>query len=650
MLTAFVLPTLLALAAGLLVCGPAAIVAPAAARIAMPILASFSVLLAAAFLIEGAMADAAASPAGTLLSLPLGPPGAPLAFGLDTLSAWFLIPVLVAALAAGLLAPPDGGQGAPQDAGRSAGRSIILLPVLVGGLMLALLAADALSLLLGLGIALVAGWWLGPATKGVPPLRGLAVPAAGAGAIFLALGLLGPMSAGFAGLHGLPAAGAYGAAALCLALLGCFALMGLPPLPPWLADAASRAPGAAAAVLAGATPLIGLYLLVRLLFGIAGPLQPGWWGWPLLALGALAAIRGSLRANFAEDLPGVLVASGAGQRGIAVAGLGAALVARGADLPPLAALALGAVLLQGAALVLSQTLLLLVAASVEASAATRRLDRLGGLAHAMGATLAACLVGAASLACLPPSAGFAAFWLLIQALIGELRVGGIGLQALLALAAAAIAFATSLGVAAMVRMVGIAFLGRPRAPRGAAAEPAPPMARRVAFALAALLAVLGLLPGPAIGLAGPALRQMLGTEWDGQDGALGIAPQAGLPAYSAPALAGLVILALLAVAWITRRRTARGEGWSPAWESGFAAAPPWLPFGDPLTEIGPSSFAPSLRGTLGRLGAPVPRRGRLAAIGTVLGRWSAGVERAAEARAAALVVAVLAMLLVLAAL
>ena len=50
--------------------------------------------------------------------------------------------------------------------------------------------------------------------------------------------------------------------------------------------------------------------------------------------------------------------------------------------------------------------------------------------------------------------------------------------------------------------------------------------------------------------------------------------------------------------WLWRRRgSARRR--EPAWSGGFSPPPPWLPFGDPATQIGAVSFAEPIRRILG---------------------------------------------------
>ena len=590
MLTAFVLLALLPLPPALLACGAVGTVAPQAGQVGMLALSGLGAVLAAFFLVGGTV--------GGVIQLPVGLPASGMSFGLDALSGFFLLPVLLAGAAVALSGLGRGG------------RDAALLPVLLAGLVLALLAADGFALLVGLGVAALGGWGLLLPVAGADGdrtgLRQLGIFAFGAACLVGALGLLAPLAGGvpdlrFVATHPEVAEGARGGAVLVLALLGTGALIGLAPFQAWLPAAAGRAGGAGAALLGAAGPVVALYLLVRLLFELSGPLLPGWWGWPLLALGAVSMATGGLRANLAVELRPLVVAAGLIHGGLAVIGIGIALIARAADLPPLAGLALGAALLQAFTLTVFQTLLLLCAASVEAGAGTRRLDRLGGLLQSMRVTSVCALVGAVAVAALPPAAGFAGAWLVFQAVFAALRVGGLALQLLLTATAAAMALGLGLGVAAMVRLIGIAFLGRPRSPRGAAAEEAPRPARLATGLLAAALLLLGLLPGPALGLAAPALHALLGLDPDGRNSVLGLVPQAGQPPYSAPAVTGLLVLATLLIVWAGRRWTVAGERRAPAWEGGFAAPPPWLPFGDPATQLGPVSFS----ATLARLLAPV---------------------------------------------
>jgi hypothetical protein len=66
----------------------------------------------------------------------------------------------------------------------------------------------------------------------------------------------------------------------------------------------------------------------------------------------------------------------------------------------------------------------------------------------------------------------------------------------------------------------------------------------------------------------------------------------------APGYSPIFIAAMLAMAGLAARRALRVRREpprEPVWNGGFAALPPWLPFGDPAAQFGPASFVAPLR-------------------------------------------------------
>jgi hypothetical protein len=117
--------------------------------------------------------------------------------------------------------------------------------------------------------------------------------------------------------------------------------------------------------------------------------------------------------------------------------------------------------------------------------------------------------------------------------------------------------------------------------------------------LAILAMFVGLFPGSVLALAGPALRRLLDADITDRIGVLTMAAQAGGAGYSPLAITALLALAGAGAIAAWRLRGVRGERRAPTWESGFAAPPPWLPFGDPATQYGAASFSHILRRVLG---------------------------------------------------
>jgi formate hydrogenlyase subunit 3/multisubunit Na+/H+ antiporter MnhD subunit len=372
-------------------------------------------------------------------------------------------------------------------------------------------------------------------------------------------------------------------------------------MPPegWHAAAVLLLTLAGAAATAAFSPAIAMYVMLRVLFDLCGDGLVFWWGIPLLLAGAVIAAGAAFRAALSNTLHDVASHAALHQCGLAVTSLGVALSARAVDLPSATSHALSATWLALVCHLLCRTLLLCCADAVESGAGTRRLDRLGGVIHRMPITTGAWLVGLFTSSVLPPGLGFAAFWLVIQSLLAAARIGGLGLGLLIA--AAMILAGTSVGLAALaaLRLAAVGLLGRPRTPRVAAADESPREVRLLLLGLAGLMGLLGVLPGLAL---------LPASGWT--HAATLISPLGLRGGLETSGYASIFVAVLLAIAWIVLARlrpplTARRE---PAWSGGFAAPPPWMPFGDPATQIGPSAFVAPLRAVLALLPSADPVR------------------------------------------
>jgi len=484
-------------------------------------------LAVAGICLAGAVLDLvflAAGAEAASLHLPAGLPGFGATLSLDPLAGLFLLPMLAGAGACCL-----GGVEPAGRRGRGTGvRGTAGLPCCLAVLLLTCLAGDAFTLLLA-ATTLPAAMALCRPAPALPPRAGqdavLGPAVATALCLAVAVALLVP-SPGlparpvFAAIRAHPPEGWRATAVLACSLLGTVRLCGL-----WLHSGQGAAapqayagtPGqdatGAAATLAAAVPLAGLYVLTRLLLDLCGPATPLWWGVPVLAAGSAAVAAGGLRAATAARMEEIVEAVLAGASGLAVAGLGVALLGRGADLPLLAALALGGV---------------------------------GLLVLAQGPLVALLALGTAA-------------------------VGAIGV--------------------------------------------APPL---------------------VLSLAGSAVRQISFAVPEGAaSAAWTVSPLRDGAGYAALPLAGLVAAAAAALAWAMRRRMARGVVERPGWEGGFAAPPPWLPFGDPATQLGPQAIdAPLLRLAAG-LGMSQERTGDPGRDGTGMGDTADGGAGAGLAAAPA---------------
>ncbi len=518
--------------------------------------------------------------------LPVGPPGMALHLALDPLAAFYLLFVFLAATA-GLAFAAEGPQSDPPA-------TLAGLAVSVAGLGFALLAADGIALSVGLAVGGLALWATGD--PGRPRALLLAVTLGAAGLLVAATAILSPADTGprFDAIRAAVPDPAHAAAALALSLLGAGALAGLVPLHAWFVPAHEAAPDRAAALLSGGVVPVAIYTLVRVVLDLAGPTPPLWWGLPFLLMGAASVVLSAWRSTNAIGVDAVLVASSHRLTGLVTIGIGLVLFGRSADLPNLASLALSAVLLLSAGQAMCGTLMPLCAGAIRQAAGTRRLDRLGGLIHQMPIGSLAVAGGLFGLASLPPGLGFAGSWLLFQSLLEAPRAGGLAPQILLAGLAAVLALSGAIAAASAVRLFGVAFLGRARTPRAAAAEDIPRRSRPALLALAGIVSFLGLLPGVALRLLGaPAIRLLTDTGLGSRASVIGLAPGAESPGYATLPLAALVGLCVGCTLWLMRRRGG-AERSGAAWHDGFAPAPAWLPFGDPLTQADGSGFMPDL--------------------------------------------------------
>jgi hydrogenase-4 component B len=441
---------------------------------------------------------------------------------------------------------------------------ITLVPLPLAAIVMILSAANGFTLAIGL---LLLG--------GLASLRSAALAAI---CCFVALAVAGSVS-DFAAIRAVPPDGWRAAGVLFLTLTG-------------------------AAATATFSPVIATYVLIRLLFDLCGTGQPLWWGVPLLLAGAGIAIGASLRGALADVLDVAVSQVSLHQVGLAVIALGAALCARGVDLPSVGSHALDAAWLAIACHALCRALLLRCAEAVGSGAGTQRLDCLGGVIHRMPMTTGACLAGLFTIAVLPPGLGFAAFWLVFQSLVSAARIGSLGLGLLVAAVALVTGVSAGLAALAAMRVATIVFLGRPRTPRAAAADEVARPVQLILVGLAALLALLGMFPVlallPTFGWGGGATATSL----------FGLRTGPQTPGYAATFIAVFVASVWIALSKVIRRpRLGRRE---PDWSGGFSPPPAWMPFGDPTTQCGPTSFVAPIQDLIARLPSTDVVRQRLA--------------------------------------
>jgi formate hydrogenlyase subunit 3/multisubunit Na+/H+ antiporter MnhD subunit len=378
--------------------------------------------------------------------------------GADRLSGLFLI------IAFGTAVPVSLAAMSVRPAQRRLGA---VFAVTLGALALVMLARDAFVLLLGWEALTVAFYLLAGFERHRPgrPSGALATLVFGqiSGAALLAgLLVLRSRSASMilASFTHVPP-GAARSTGYVLLVAAFTVKSGLVPAQIWLPRGYAAAPGAARAVMAGVGSTAGFYGLWRTLSLLGAP--PGWLAGLLLVLAGLTAILGIAHAAVATQLPRLIAYSSVENTGLIVAGFGVALTGAATHEPQLVAAGLLAGTLQVVTHTVAKSLLMLSGSGIEAAMGTDVLDGLRGAGRQVPGSGTGLAVGALTLAGLPPTAGFVSEWFLLESLMQQFRVPGLGFRLVLAVAGAAVALTAGFAGVTFVRVVGLVVFGPPLA-------------------------------------------------------------------------------------------------------------------------------------------------------------------------------------------
>jgi hydrogenase-4 component B len=299
-------------------------------------------------------------------------------------------------------------------------------------------------------------------------------------------------------------------AVFLLSFFGFGVKAGLVPVNFWLPRAYAAAPRAFVPVLAGATLNLGLYGILR----VNADLMPATHAGPglvALVVGTLSALLGILYATTDNDLKIILAHSSIENVGIIVAGFGTGMVFVATAHPAPAAIAFVAALYHLINHSLCKTLLFFGAGVVEAKTGTRDLDKLGGLIKWMPLTALGFLVGAMSIAGLPPFNGFVSEWLTLQTMLRSAELSSTGAKLVFALCGAGLALTAALAVTCFVKVFAMSFLGMRRLEENQKVSEAKSGTLAPMTILAALCLAFGVLPTYIIPALTPATSSLAGA-------------------------------------------------------------------------------------------------------------------------------------------
>jgi hydrogenase-4 component B len=277
-------------------------------------------------------------------------------------------------------------------------------------------------------------------------------------------------------------------------LIGFGTKAGIVPLHVWLPYAHPAAPSHVSALMSGVMIKMGIYGMVRVYFDLLGGQFPWWWGFIILLVGAVSALLGVMYALMQHDLKSLLGFHSVENIGIILLGIGAGMVFRTYGLNEFAALGLMAGLYHTINHAAFKALLFMGAGSVLFATHTKNIEEYGGLLRRMPWTGFFFLVGALSIAALPPTNGFVSEWLVFQSLFLSFELPSLFLKLMLPIAAAMLALTGALALVCFAKAFGISFLAQPRSTHARHAVEVPLSMRAGMGTLALLCVVLGLGP------------------------------------------------------------------------------------------------------------------------------------------------------------
>lgn len=528
--------------------------------------------LAALLAVAGALLGAAAvcaallAPTTPTISLPWPVPGGAFVLAIDGISACFLFPVYLVSAAGTIYTL---GYWPQRDNPGSAARLRFFYGGMAGALTLVLTASNGILFLTCWEIMALIGFFLITIEDHILEVRRagfiyLACTHVGTLALFALFVILGQFSGSFdfpAGAS-LSAAASPASAMFLLALLGFGLKAGLMPLHIWLPGAHAAAPSQVSALLSGVMIKTGIYGLIRVTGFFAAP--PAWWGWTILALGAISGVMGVAFAIAQHDIKRLLAYHSVENIGIIALGLGTALLGKSCEQPLLTSLGLAGALLHVINHGLFKSLLFFGAGSVIHATGSREIDHYGGLLRRQPLTGLFFLGGAVAICGLPPLNGFVSEWFIYLGIFKSMGHDTLSLR-LAIFAAPVLALIGGLALACFVKVFGATFLGTARTTTAAAAHEAPTSMLGPMALLLAICALIGLFPATVIPLLNRALQA-----WSTGTAALpslstALAPVGGI---SWAALALAIVVGSLAL-WLQQRKSPQSPR-LPTWGCGYA--------------------------------------------------------------------------------
>jgi hydrogenase-4 component B len=479
-----------------------------------------------------------------------GLPFGPAEFGIDPLTAIFLIPIFLVSACCALYSQ---GYWPIAENSDTAPRLSLFFSILTASLAGVVIARHAILFLISWEIMAIACYLAMTVDSRKKEVRE-------AGILYLVTAHFGTLalfvffsqihaitgSWSFPGAGAIPGSSAIAGAIFIAGLVGFGMKAGIMPLHVWLPSAHANAPSHLSAIMSGVLIKMGIYGIIRMVSIFSS--IPFWWGVLILVLGIISGIAGVVFAIGQHDMKRLLAYHSIENIGIILMGIGIALMGVSNNIPALVMLGMAGALLHTLNHALFKSLLFLGAGAVIHACGTREIDRMGGLIKKMPMASAFFLTGAVAICGLPPLNGFVSEWLIYMGFFRGILDSDTLNDPYFALAAPALALIGGLASACFVKVFGIAFLGSPRTEAAAGAHE-PPLSMIVPMGvLAAICIIIGVIPqsiAPLLQVAAVSIFPLAG-------GTARISDSISLQMLSAGSAALLLLLAASALIYRSR--------------------------------------------------------------------------------------------------
>lgn len=287
-----------------------------------------------------------------------------------------------------------------------------------------------------------------------------------------------------------------------LAVIGFGTKAGLVPFHSWLPEAHPLAPSHVSALMSGVMITLGYYGLLRIVYDLLPP-APLWWGILLMVIGAATAFLGILYSLTTSNIKRFLAYSSIENSGLLALALGSAWVAKAWGADELAGTFIAAFFFHLIVHALFKSGLFLGAGVIEHVTGTLDVDKLGGLMRRMPDVATMMSLFFATMALIPPLAGFTGEWIMYRSYLDLLRVSPdvLGKMGVL-MPILVLAFSGMMTMGLALKHFALIFLAAPRSKEAQTAYPASIFMRLALYVVAFFLLVLS---------ASPALTYHLGA-------------------------------------------------------------------------------------------------------------------------------------------